>query len=177
MKVIKISIIIFILFPFFSYSEEYKYKHAIPNNSPLTPTQCSYSAPAVCFSGEVAVKAKYQFIYDYDGSTGLSDNPHLLIYPDKSSLEILPYLTERGPDEKPFEIMIHNPEEVALMLFGTELTKKISKGDYSEILGKTEFILYEFGASYECDSPFFWANISTIKKVIMPHKLIEPIKK
>ena len=99
------------------------------------------------------------------------------IYPNKTSIELLPYLTERNTDEKASEIRIHNPKEVALMLFSKELSERISNGNYSEVLGEAEFVFHEFGATYECDSPFFWTKISKIKKIIVPHKLIEPIKK
>ena len=171
-----VSIALLVLMPLLLYAEEHSYKYTIPNSSPLTPIQCFFGGPAVCFSGKVVVNANYKFIYDYEGSTGLPDNPHLLIFPDISTLEMLPYLTERSSSEKPFEIMIHNPEEVALMLFGTELAAKISQGDYSEVSGKAEFELNGFGASYECDSAFFWSNITAIKRIILSHKLAKPIK-
>ncbi len=145
-------------------AEKYVYKYVLSKESKLTRTESEYGGPDAYFTGEVTIKARYQFIYD-DG-TGLPDNPYFVIYPDGSVMKQLPYLIERDRPEYATEILIHGADKIALELLGPDLAGQVATGKYPFISGEAEFVLTSLYAGYECDQPSFVGKYTRINKTI-----------
>ncbi len=126
----------------------------IPSVSKMVATEHNI-LPNIEFTGQEVISGIFQFSYSKYATT---PDVELYFYPDKTSLEKLPFLTFRNK-ERAIEIYISNNKEAANILLGKLLSQKLHSGAVKHLSGESTILIDSYVAGYECDSPFFMAKI------------------
>jgi len=153
-------LLVFIIISFSSYAGEKVYPaYKIPTDSPLKIKRVEKIPPFLFFSGKAEIRAKYTFSYLADAYKPYVE---LIIEPVNNSLNKLPFLVQRGRDEKPLKVSVFEVKKAAKLLLGTEMAEKIINGKHPSISGEANIIIYNFGAGYECDKAVYIAKLKSV---------------
>ena len=149
--------LLLILFIFSSSvcSAGYVPDHTIPKNSNLKFKNVKDNSGYVYFSGKELIKAKYEITFSRE-----LDSLDLVLFPDKKSLEKLPYVTARKYNEKPAEIHIYNLDEIK-NIFSLQTSDINEK--FKPISGHGVFEINNLHMGYECDSLWVISHIENVK--------------
>ena len=163
--------LVFSVVPLMADEEVYP-AYQIPSQSPITIDRVNKIPPFLYFKGEVEILADYQFTYHKDAY-----KPYLSlhIFPVSDSIDLLPYLVERGRDEKASKIIIHDHELTMSDILGDNLAKEVSNGEHEFVTGRGRFIIYGFGGGYECDTAVFLSKIKSVIETDSDPKFIKII--
>jgi hypothetical protein len=138
-------------------------EHVVPPASPLRLAESKELDHLLFFDGKVEVRARYEFIYEKDSER--TNNPFLILYPDKRSMALLPYLPQNGEKGYPSEIYVRNPDDVAQLMFDNQFFSKLKSGTFPSVSGEAVFTIQGYWVGYECDNPAFAARITNVKSV------------
>ena len=138
-------------------------KFEVPDGSALVFSKAD--APYwLSFNGKATISGVYQFHNDPDSPYG---SPiYMYFYPDTESQNLLPYLKERGKDEKANEIFVRDGVAAAKILLDEGAAKKLESGEVRHYSGESTILIEGFSGGYECDSPTFIAKVvEEVKKI------------
>ena len=134
------------------------YQTTVPPGSALVlSSQSNASDDAyVHFNGSQRIAGRFRFEYNVDSPYWV--NPFMLFFPDAETVDLLPYLTERGAPERPQQILIENPIEAANALLGRSLAEDLNAGRLLILEGVATIVIDQYSAGFECDAPQFVAR-------------------
>jgi len=155
-----LGVLVLCLCGLFAHASDKVYPaYQLPMNSPFSIKQIKETPPFLYFSGEISLRVKFRFDYVAWADPGFIE---LSLEPLANSVNVLPFLVERGREERPYLISVSNAQEAATLLLEKPLQQALLTGKQPSVIGEAEVSISQFGAGYECDQAVFIAEITLL---------------
>ena len=128
----------------------------VPAGSPMQLASAAAEYSNTKFRGQFTLSGAYEIV-------GYGNDASVTIWPDRKSLEKLPYWRLRGG---PDELYLSNPWAFAQAVVGKDKLNKLKNGKLESVRGRVTIIADDYETSIECDAANFSARYVSLVKAM-----------